>query len=185
MFTDQSRSVKSRIIALHNSPGIPWHIVLLCSLQAGSPTETEISKNKLGLCSFFLLFSSRDQILSCHRRKNKRQNLHCRMHAAMKPHVKCHVRIDEGKKGQCTLFITNFHTFTWTKQAWNPYCISNSICDHGKVADSQNKQMFLRAQLIIPEHFFDARLSSVPAQSDIQGGAHCVMWSAAVLLTSR
>lgn len=44
MFTDQSRSVKSRIIALHNSAGIPWHVVLLGSLQAGSPAEAQTSQ---------------------------------------------------------------------------------------------------------------------------------------------
>lgn len=73
MFTDQSRSVKSRIIALHNSPGIPWHTVLLCSVQAGSPTEAEISKNKLSLCSFSFLFLSRDHFLPCRWKKKKKK----------------------------------------------------------------------------------------------------------------
>lgn len=170
MFTDQSRSVKSRIIALHNSPGIPWHIVLLCSLQAGSPTETEISKNKLGLCSFSLLFLSHDQILSCHRKKKKkeRQNLQknkkspfccesCRIQLRSRVWNVTTGKMRGGKKRPVhyvyhqLLHIHMARDVPVNKTALE-YCISNSICSHLKVADKQNKQMFHRAQLIIPEH---------------------------------
>lgn len=57
MFTDQSRSVKSRIIALLNSPGIPWHIVLVCSVQTGSLNSDRIFfTNKLQVNQYYALY---------------------------------------------------------------------------------------------------------------------------------
>lgn len=56
MFTDQSRSVKFTIIALHNSPGIPWHIVLVCSVQALQLRQI-LLKNKSSQCSFLQVVS--------------------------------------------------------------------------------------------------------------------------------
>lgn len=82
VFTDQSRSVKSRIIAPLDSPGIPWHIVLVCSLfKHGSLTETGFSKNKLSRGSvplhiFYLFFPPRQWRENTKKTQNFPQNIH-------------------------------------------------------------------------------------------------------------
>lgn len=171
MFTDQSRSVKSRIIALHNSPGIPWHIVLVCSAQAGSLTETEFSKNKWSQCSvlpfffdtFFHVTEEKKCCQNCKKKKLKKiphNFLLWMLQEEMKTCRKSHW--ETISLVLCSMFsTTNLHTLTclglhlWNKtgEPGDAYCIFSSICNCLKMAAKSKTNTCVRsqcAQLIIP-----------------------------------